>query len=63
MWAELVSEATPHRRGDQIVIVHHISGRLVDGTAREATVADVYTVNNGRIVRMQAYADPSGPLD
>jgi hypothetical protein len=32
MWAELVSEASAIRRGDDIVIIHHVSGRLIDGS-------------------------------
>ena len=62
MWAELVSEATPYRRGRDIVIVHHLSGRLTDGSPRDVTVADVFTVQDGRVVRMQAYANPSEAL-
>lgn len=59
MWDELVSETTPYRRGDKIVIVHHVQGRTVDGVIREATVADVFTVADGQVIRMQAYADPN----
>jgi ketosteroid isomerase-like protein len=40
----------------------HVSGRLVDGTEHEATVADVFTVRNGQVVRMRAYADPAEVL-
>jgi ketosteroid isomerase-like protein len=59
MWADLVSEPAAHRRGDDIVIVHHVHGHLVDGTFRDATVADVFTFRDGMVVRMQAYADPA----
>jgi ketosteroid isomerase-like protein len=62
LWAELVSEATAYRRGRDIVIVHHLSGRLTDGSPRDVTVADVFTVQDGRVVRMQAYANPSEAL-
>lgn len=62
IWAELVSEASAIRRGNDIVIIHHVSGRLIDGSTREATVADVFTVRNGQAVRMQAYADPAEVL-
>jgi ketosteroid isomerase-like protein len=62
MWAELVSERSAVRRGGDIVIIHHVSGRLVDGTEHEATVADVFTVRDGQAVRMRAYADPSEAL-
>lgn len=62
MWSELVSETTPYRRGENIVIVHHVSGRMVDGSTGDVTVADVYTVRNGQVVRMEAYADPAEAL-
>jgi ketosteroid isomerase-like protein len=62
MWAELVSEPTPYRRGDKIVIVHHVSGRAVDGSTPDITVADVFTVKDGQVVRMKAYADPAEAL-
>jgi ketosteroid isomerase-like protein len=62
MWAELVSEASAVRRGDDIVIIHHVSGRLIDGSSHEATVADVFTVRDGKAVRMKAYADPAEAL-
>jgi ketosteroid isomerase-like protein len=58
-WAELVSEPAAHRSGDDIVVIHHLHGRLTDGTARDVTVADVFTFSNGLIVRMRAYADPA----
>ncbi len=61
-WSELRSEATPVRRGEQIVVIHHVVGRLADGTPHDATVADAFTLENGRVVRMQAYADPSAAL-
>jgi ketosteroid isomerase-like protein len=61
-WSELRSQPTAYRRGEQIVIVHHVSGRLRDGGTNEATVADVFTVRDGRVVRMQAYADPAEAL-
>ncbi len=58
-WAELHSEPVAHRRGDQIVVVHHVWGVLRDGGRGEATVADVFTVEDGRVVLMMAYADPA----
>ena len=61
-WSEMVSERTAHRRGDKIVIIHHVCGRLVDGTANDVTVADVFTVENGQVVKMTAYADPTEAL-
>ncbi|MFG2004216.1 nuclear transport factor 2 family protein [Spirillospora sp. NPDC048911] len=58
MWSELTSERTPYRHGDDIVIIHRVYGMLADGTPNEATVADVFTVRDGQVVKMQAYADP-----
>ncbi len=63
MWAELVSETSAIRRGDDIVIIHHVSGRLIDGSTHEITVADVFTVRDGLVVRMRAHADPAEVLD
>ena len=45
--------------GDQVVIVHHVWGLLRDGSRNEATVADVFTVEDGKVVLMMAYADPA----
>jgi ketosteroid isomerase-like protein len=59
VWAELISEPTPYRHGGDVVIVHHVHGRLADGAQHEATVADVFTVVEGQVVRMRAYADPA----
>ncbi|MGI5185273.1 nuclear transport factor 2 family protein [Dactylosporangium sp. CA-152071] len=58
-WGELHSEPVAHRRGDQIVIVHRVWGALRDGTPASATVADVFTVEDGKVVLMMAYADPA----
>jgi ketosteroid isomerase-like protein len=63
MWTELESEATPYRHEDDIVIVHHVRGRMADGGMHEATVADVFTVRNGVVVRMQAFADPEAAFE
>jgi ketosteroid isomerase-like protein len=62
MWAELVSQPTLYRRGEDIVIIHHAFGRLVDGTPHDVTVADVFTLRDGQVIRMHAYADPTEPL-
>ena len=62
MWVDLVSEAAALRRGDDIVIIHHVSGRMTDGSARDVTVADVFTVRDGQVVTMKAYADPAEAL-
>jgi ketosteroid isomerase-like protein len=61
-WSELMSRPTAERVGDKIVVVHHVLGLLADGTPHEAAVADVFTVSNGRVVHMQAYADPAEAL-
>jgi len=37
MWADLVSEASAVRRGDDIVIIHHVSGAMTDGSTRDGT--------------------------
>ena len=57
-WARLVSTPIARRVGDTIAVRHHVEGETVDGTYREATVADVFTVRDGLVVHMQAYADP-----
>jgi ketosteroid isomerase-like protein len=31
---------------------------MIDGTRHENTVADVFTIQDGRVVEMVAYADP-----
>lgn len=59
MWSELHSEPTATRRGANIVVLHHAYGTLADGTPHDVTVADVFTVHNGLVTRMQAYADPT----
>ncbi len=61
-WAHLTSITTARRRGDDIVIVHQVGGALQDGTYQSAQVADVFTVVDGAVVRMQAYADPAQVL-
>ncbi|WP_238016399.1 nuclear transport factor 2 family protein [Dactylosporangium sp. AC04546] len=58
-WLELHSEPSATRRGDRIVVVHHVHGVVQDLSIRDVTVADVFTVADGRVVRMQAYADPA----
>jgi hypothetical protein len=37
---------------------HHVSGYTLDGVERDNTVADVFTLENGLVTHMQAYADP-----
>lgn len=62
-WRELHSEPTAARRGDRVVVLHHAHGVLVDGSPGEMTVADVFTVRDGEVVHMQAYADPAAVPD
>jgi ketosteroid isomerase-like protein len=59
-WDTLSSTPTAHHVAGRIVVVHHVMGRTVDGVQRENTVADVFTVRAGKVVHMQAYADPAG---
>ncbi|MEU5879750.1 nuclear transport factor 2 family protein [Spirillospora sp. NPDC047279] len=59
LWSELTSERMPYRHGDRIIIVHRVHGRLTDGTRHASTVADVFTVRDGQVIRMRAYADPN----
>jgi ketosteroid isomerase-like protein len=58
MWSELTSERVPYRHGDRIVIIHRAHGRLADGALHDVTVADVFTVRDGQVVRMHAYSNP-----
>ncbi|MFJ8475659.1 nuclear transport factor 2 family protein [Kitasatospora sp. NPDC094011] len=62
MWRELDSERSAYRRGEEIVVVHRMRGVLTDGVPLEITAADVYTVVEGRVVRMHAHADPAEVL-
>ncbi len=57
MWSELTSEATPYGRGQAIVIVYHLSGRVADGASRDVTVAGVFTVSVGPRPRCQPQFD------
>lgn len=58
-WAEVSTGWTPHLVGERtVVVVVRVAGRLVDGRAVRATVADVFTVVDGLITTMTAYADP-----
>jgi ketosteroid isomerase-like protein len=61
-WRELHSERHASVRGGNVVVVHRVHGTLADGTEHSGTVADVYTVRDGRVVRMRAYADPDEPF-
>jgi ketosteroid isomerase-like protein len=57
-WKHLTSEPTATRVGPEIVVVHKVRGNLLDGTPREAEVADVFRFREGRIARMRAYEAP-----
>ncbi|MBS1676877.1 MAG: nuclear transport factor 2 family protein [Actinobacteria bacterium] len=57
-WKHLTSDPTAYRLGPEIVIVHRVHGILLDGTPREAEVADVFRFREGRIGRMRAYEAP-----
>jgi len=48
MWSDVTSETTPYRRGEKIIIVHHVAGRMIDGSTQDVTVADVYTIGTVR---------------
>ena len=58
-WARLESSPEAYRSGADIVVLHHLSGELTDGTTHSASVVDVFTVVDGQVVRMHAYADPA----
>lgn len=61
-WRELTVEPTAHVRGDRVVIVVRHHGVRADGTPADVTVADVFTLRNGQVVRMEAYANPGEAL-
>jgi hypothetical protein len=58
MWAELRSQPDARRLGARIVVRHRVSGRLVNGEVHDNTVADVFTVEHGKVIAMVAYTDP-----
>lgn len=61
-WTELTVEPHADEVNGRIVIVVRHRGRLVSGAARDVTVADVFTVREGQIVHMQAFANPEEAL-
>ena len=61
-WSDLTVEPQAHERNGRIVVIVRHHGRLTSGTERDVTVADVFTVREGAVVHMQAFADPSEPL-
>jgi ketosteroid isomerase-like protein len=62
MWSEFTSTPTAFGRGRRIVVFHHVTGMLQDGAAHENTVADVFTVEDGLVTHLQAYADPADAI-
>lgn len=58
-WRDLTVEPHAHPRDHDIVVVVRHHGTLQDETPADVTVADVFTVREGRVVRMEAFADPS----
>jgi ketosteroid isomerase-like protein len=62
-WQQLRSMPLARRRGERIVVEHLIEGVLADGTVHSVTVADVYTMRDGQVVHMRAYADPADVSD
>jgi ketosteroid isomerase-like protein len=59
LWDELISEPSAQRQGENIIVIHHFHGRTIDGEEGEGTVADVFTMKDGRAIRMMAYVDPN----
>src|SRR3954462_8308119 len=57
-WRSLHSVARAERRGERSAVSDHAFGTLSDGYYADTTVADVFTVVDGRVTHMQAYADP-----
>jgi ketosteroid isomerase-like protein len=62
-WAELTVEPVAHQRGQEVIVVVRHHGTLLDGSRADVTVADVFTLNDGRVVRMRAFADPAEAFD
>jgi ketosteroid isomerase-like protein len=58
-WAELTVEPVAHQRGQDVLVVVRHHGTMVDGSGADVTVADVFTLRDGRVVRMRAFADPA----
>lgn len=57
-WRDMRSMPLARRDGGRVVVEHHVEGVLVDGTAHQMTVADVFLLRGGQVVHMQAFADP-----
>jgi ketosteroid isomerase-like protein len=58
-WDQFISEPSAQRHGENIVVIHHFHGRTIDGEEGEGTLADVFTMKDGRAIRMKAYVDPN----
>jgi len=66
-WAEFLSAWESYRveplrfddAGDQVAVVVHIVGRT-HGLEVEETRSSLVTVSDGRIVRVESFADPDG---
>jgi ketosteroid isomerase-like protein len=58
-WDQFISEPSAQRYGENIVVIHHFHGRTIDGEEGEGTVADVFTMKDGRAIRMKAYVEPN----
>jgi ketosteroid isomerase-like protein len=54
-WREMRSARQASVVDGDVAIAHHIEGVLLDGTPNTVDVVDVFTVRDGRVVRMQAY--------
>jgi ketosteroid isomerase-like protein len=48
-----------HDAGDQVAVVVHIVGRT-HGVEVDETRSSLLTISDGRVVRVQAFADPEG---
>lgn len=62
-WAELTVEPVARQRGQDVLVVVRHRGTLLDGNKADVTVADVFTLRDGRVVRMQAFAEPAEALE
>lgn len=61
-WTELLVAPRAQEVNGRVVVVVRHRGRLINGAARDVTVADVFTVRDGQVVHMKAYADPERAL-
>ncbi|MHC1562758.1 nuclear transport factor 2 family protein [Actinomycetospora sp. C-140] len=61
-WREMRSRRRASVAGGDVVVIHHVEGTLLDGTANTVDVADVFTVRDGVVVRMAATLDLEAPF-